>query len=59
MAQKDYALEHTKPIFNKYNLLNLHNLNVYRSLVTYFGYFGCVYPRSRKGHQISDHLDGE
>ena len=25
MAQKDYALEHTKPIFNKYNLLNLHN----------------------------------
>ena len=22
MAQKDYALEHTKPIFNKHNLLN-------------------------------------
>ena len=33
MAQEDYALEHTKPIFNKYNLLNLHNLYVIRSLV--------------------------
>ena len=30
-----------------------------KSILTYFGYFGCVYPRSRKGHQISDHLDGE
>ena len=27
--------------------------------ITYFGYFGCVYPRSRKGHQISDHFDGK
>ena len=36
MAQKDYALEHTKPIFNKYNLLNLHNLYVIRSLVELF-----------------------
>ena len=33
MAQKEYALEHTKPIFNKHNLLNLHNLYVIRSLV--------------------------
>ena len=33
MAQKYYALEHTEPIFNKYNLLNLHNLYVIRSLV--------------------------
>ena len=32
MAQKEYALEHTKPIFNKHNLLNLHNLYVIRSL---------------------------
>ena len=33
MAQKEYALEHSKPIFNKHNLLNLHNLYVIRSLV--------------------------
>ena len=33
MAQKDNALEHTKQIFNKYNLLILHNLYVIRSLV--------------------------
>ena len=32
MAQKEYALEHTKPIFNKHRLLNLHNLYVIRSL---------------------------
>ena len=33
MAQKDYALEHTKPTFNNHNLFNLHNLYVIRSLV--------------------------
>ena len=29
------------------------------NMSTYFGYFGGVYPRRRKGHQISDHLIGE
>ena len=29
---KDYSLEHTKPMFNKHNLLTLNNLYVQRSL---------------------------
>ena len=34
-------------------------LRAYWEQFTYFGYFGRVYPRKRKGHQISDHLIGE
>ena len=33
VALKNYALEHTKPLFNKHSLLTLHNLYVSRSLV--------------------------
>ena len=32
MAQKDFNLEHTKPLFVKNNLLTLHNLYIIRSL---------------------------
>ena len=33
VALKKYALEHTKPLFNKHSLLTLHNLYASRSLV--------------------------
>ena len=33
VALKNYALEHTKPLFNKHSLLTLHNLYASRSLV--------------------------
>ena len=33
VALKNYALEHTKPLFNKHSLLTLHNLHASRSLV--------------------------
>ena len=33
VALKNYALEHTKPLFNKHNLITLHNLYASRSLV--------------------------
>ena len=33
VALKDYALEHTKPLFKKHSLLTLHNLSASRSLV--------------------------
>ena len=45
-----------------YENLSLYAIKLFQLItgyLTYFGYFGCVYPRSRKGHQISDHLDGE
>ena len=32
MAQKDFNLEHTKPLFVKNNLLTIHNLYIIRSL---------------------------
>ena len=32
MAQKDFNLEHTKPLFVKNNLLTIHNLYIMRSL---------------------------
>ena len=33
VALKEYALGHTKPLFNKHSLLTLHNLYVSRSLL--------------------------
>ena len=33
VALKNYALEHTKPLFNKHSILTLHNLYASRSLV--------------------------
>ena len=33
VALRNYALEHTKPLFNKHSLLTLHNLYASRSLV--------------------------
>ena len=33
VALKDYALDHTKPLFNKHSLLTFHNLYASRSLV--------------------------
>ena len=41
---------------SKFDYISLHSVVDY---ITYFGYFGIVYPRSRKGHQMSDHLVGE
>ena len=32
MAQKDFNLEHTKPLFVNNNLLTIHNLYIIRSL---------------------------
>ena len=32
MAPKDFALEHTKPLFIKHGLLTMHNLYIFRSL---------------------------
>ena len=33
IAQRDYCLEQTRPLFNKYILLNLHNLYVYHTFI--------------------------
>ena len=31
-----YALEHTKPLFNKYDVLTIHNLHTYHSITELF-----------------------
>ena len=31
-SDKNYCLEHTKPVFNKHKLMTLHNLHVYGSI---------------------------
>ena len=36
MAPKNYCLEHTKPIFNEHNILNLSNLYVHETFMSMF-----------------------
>ena len=36
MSDKQFCLEHTKPLFNKYKLLTLHNLHVYHTFLDIF-----------------------
>ena len=36
IADRNYCLEHTKPLFNKYIILNLHNLYVYHTFINLF-----------------------
>ena len=35
-SKKNYSLEHTKPLFNKYNILTLSNLSVYHTFLELF-----------------------
>ena len=36
IADRNYCLEHTKPLFNKHIILNLHNLYVYHTFINLF-----------------------
>ena len=36
MAEKNFCLEHTKPLFNQHNLLTLHNLYVLHTVLYLF-----------------------
>ena len=36
ISKKSYSLEHTKPIFNKHNILTVHNLSVYHTFIETF-----------------------
>ncbi len=36
MSKKNYCLEHTKPLFNKHNILSLPNLYVYHTFIELF-----------------------
>ena len=38
-SPKNYSLEHTKPIFNKYEILNFHNLFVHHSFMDLYKVF--------------------
>ena len=35
-AIKNFTLEHTRPLFIKYNLLSLHHLHIYHTLIDHF-----------------------
>ena len=46
IAPKNYVLEHTKPLFNKYNILSLGNLYKYHSFMEVFKLLKYKAPKS-------------
>ena len=46
ISKKDFSLEHTKPIFNELNLLNLYHLHVYHTFLDLFKIMKFKTPKS-------------